>query len=74
MRLNQEARDTLSFALVPQSVWIRRHFGADAKTWRGDACGCPDDRCIGFHHDAQDDCGCLPVLLVDLAREGASTP
>jgi hypothetical protein len=31
--------------------------------WLGDACGCPDDRCAGFHHDAADDCGCLPVLM-----------
>lgn len=31
--------------------------------WYGDACGCSDDRCIGYHHDANEDCGCLPVLI-----------
>jgi hypothetical protein len=65
MRLNSDARDTLRAAEVSQAAWIRRHFGDDAKTWRGDACGCPDDRCIGHHHDAQDECQCLPALLGD---------
>lgn len=31
--------------------------------WGGDRCGCPDDRCIGFHHYDETDCGCLDVLL-----------
>lgn len=31
--------------------------------WRGDACGCTDDCCIGFHHDTYAECGCLPALL-----------
>lgn len=34
--------------------------------WRGDRCGCPDDRCRdGYHHDVDDDCGCLTALLAD---------
>lgn len=37
--------------------------------WGGDACGCTDDRCIGYHHDEADECGCLPVLLAE-ARKG----
>lgn len=36
--------------------------------WRGDACGCTDDRCVGYHHDAYEECLCLPALLEDLAR------
>jgi hypothetical protein len=39
-----------------------RSFWPDG-VWSGDACGCADDRCIGFHHDAGSDCGCFPVLL-----------
>lgn len=70
MKLNNEARDALRNAGVSQAEWIRRHFGADAKTWHGDACGCSDDRCIGFHHDAQDDCQCLPALLREVSRRG----
>jgi hypothetical protein len=38
------------------------HFCGDGQWW-GDRCGCPDDRCIGFHHFGEDDCGCFPVVL-----------
>lgn len=69
MKLNAEARDTLRSAGVSQAAWIRRHCGDVARIWLGDACGCPDDRCIGFHHDAQDDCGCLSALLADLSPQ-----
>lgn len=31
--------------------------------WGGDRCGCSDDRCIGFHHETESDCGCFPVLF-----------
>lgn len=37
-------------------------------TWRGDKCGCTDDRCIGFHHDDREDCDCLPILLATIDR------
>lgn len=63
MKLNNAAKEALRAAEVTQAAWIRHHFGDDAKTWGGDACGCPDDRCIGYHHNAPDDCNCLPVLL-----------
>lgn len=33
-------------------------------TWRGDSCGCTDDRCTGYHHDGPE-CGCLDVQLDD---------
>lgn len=34
--------------------------------WRGDVCGCTDDRCAdGFHHGGVDDCGCLPVCIAE---------
>ena len=64
-KLNADARHMLEAFEISQAAWIRHHFGEAAKTWRGDACGCPDDRCIGDHHDAQDDCGCLSALLDD---------
>lgn len=28
-----------------------------------DACGCTDNRCIGYHHDEHEECGCLPALI-----------
>ncbi|WIX78674.1 hypothetical protein QRX50_46300 [Amycolatopsis carbonis] len=60
-RLNLHAREQLRAAGISQAQWARQYFG-DGR-WHGDECGCPDDRCIGFHHDAEDDCGCLPALL-----------
>lgn len=42
--------------------WARANGWADG-LWRGDRCGCPDDRCIGHHHAENEECGCLPALL-----------
>lgn len=61
MRLNADARDQLQRAGISQAAWARQLF-ADGR-WHGDACGCPDDRCIGYHHDECDECGCLRALL-----------
>lgn len=33
--------------------------------WHGDSCGCKDDRCIGHHHSANEECSCLPALVDD---------
>lgn len=60
-RLNAAAREQLKWAGVSVENWSRLHM-ADRR-WFGDACGCPDDRCIGYHHDNQNDCQCLTVLL-----------
>jgi hypothetical protein len=43
-----------------------RHHCYEDGWWGGDRCGCPDDRCIGFHHFGEDDCGCFPVMLAEL--------
>lgn len=48
--------------------YIAHHFPGAAE-WRGDACGCTDDRCIGFHHDASERCGCLDSLLDEFHSE-----
>jgi hypothetical protein len=61
MKLNAAAKATLRDHGVSQAAWARANF-ADGR-WHGDACGCTDDRCIGYHHDEHDDCGCLPALL-----------
>jgi hypothetical protein len=61
--LSREARETIKHWYPPTTIvgYVRWACGGD--TWYGDACGCTDDRCIGYHHDEDDDCGCLPVLL-----------
>jgi len=72
--LNAAAKAALRDAGISQAAWAREWFPCNGKpgdlsteigrpVWLGDACGCPDDRCIGYHHDAGDDCGCLRVLL-----------
>jgi len=58
---NTAAKAELRDCLITQAAW-RREWFTDGK-WHGDACGCPDDRCIGYHHDSPDDCGCLRVLI-----------
>jgi hypothetical protein len=62
-RLNSTARQELKSHGVSQAIWARKWF-VDGR-WHGDGCGCPDDRCIGYHHSGPDDCLCLPALLSD---------
>lgn len=69
--LNAAAKAALRDAGVSQAAWARHHFYAGR--WLGDACGCPDDRCIGYHHDGPDDCGCLPALLEQMLAERGGT-
>jgi hypothetical protein len=68
-QLNHEARETLRWAGITPGQWAKRHGYESAKDWRGDECGCTDDRCIGYHHDATDECGCLPALIEELRRD-----
>ena len=56
------ARETIRDAGMSVSAYVREWCGPGAP-WRGDACGCPDDRCIGHHHDAHEQCECLPTVL-----------
>lgn len=61
-KLNATAKAMLREAGISQAAWARANYMRDGK-WCGDACGCADDRCIGYHHDADDDCGCLPATI-----------
>lgn len=65
-RLNAAARATLRANGIGLTAWYRYHFGTNK--WHGDACGCPNDRCIGYHHAANEECGCLP-RIIENARE-----
>ena len=65
MNLNKTARERIKARThhLGGSVagYIRFHMRGNK--WGGDACGCSDDRCKdGFHHQPDEDCGCLPVL------------
>ncbi len=63
MKLNAEARAVLAGAGMTPAAWARV-LGYSGRSWGGDACGCPDDRCMnGFHHEPQQECGCLESLL-----------
>lgn len=65
--LSRTARETIKWATfdVPGASivgYVRHVFGREGK-WHGDSCGCPDDRCIGHHHDEGRACECLPIVL-----------
>lgn len=60
-RLNADARHAIERAAITPTQYAARFW--DDATWGGDACGCPDDRCAGYHHEANESCGCLSALL-----------
>ncbi|WP_422733985.1 hypothetical protein ACN26Y_29800 [Micromonospora sp. WMMD558] len=68
--LTTQARETIKNYGWTERVTIagytRHYFGE--QPWGGDACGCVDDRCIGFHHNDEGDCQCLPVWLDDYVK------
>ena len=63
-RLSPLARSELSDRGASIAAYVRYWF-PDGE-WRGDRCGCPDDRCRdGYHHEVTEDCGCLDALLLN---------
>lgn len=72
-KLTQTARETIKWDYRGLTIaGYTRHFFGDAG-WGGDRCGCVDDRCIGFHHDDESDCKCLPGWLDSYAAERPTT-
>lgn len=69
--LSRQARETIKDAGVTIAGYTRDRW-LDGK-WHGDSCGCPDDRCIGYHHDEDEECGCLPVLLGEYVRSQSTS-
>ena len=80
-KLNSEARRVLADAGITVRDWITYGGWLTAVTdeagdsrripeteWRGDECGCTDDRCIGYHHDEHEECGCLPALIQERTK------
>ncbi len=66
--ISRAAARSISDAGLTTSAYIRHH--SPDGVWRGDSCGCTDDRCIGYHHGTGADCGCLPVLIDELGPRG----
>ena len=58
-----EAVTTLDLAGITPREWALAHTGGTV--WKGDACGCPDDRCAGHHHDEEAACDCLAALIAE---------
>ena len=74
-RFTPAARTTLSLAGFTTRSWAILQGSPSATEWRGDACGCTDDRCIGHHHDESEACLCLPALIAEqsIVPVGASS-
>lgn len=68
--LNAAARAALRAVGITQKQYAAARF-LDGR-WHGDSCGCTDDRCIGFHHDAGDECHCLPVVIAEYLADRAT--
>lgn len=74
-RLSYAARETIKAAgrdvagelgvSLTIAGYVREYGDIDGR-WAGDSCGCPDDRCIDYHHDEHEECGCLPACLEEL--------
>ena len=72
-RLNAIARATIQDHGCSVAAFIRAH-DPDGQ-WRGDSCGCSDDRCKdGYHHEPWEDCGCLEAVLRDPEAWGLTLP
>lgn len=72
--LTKQARETIKWWWSGETPAERttiagytRHYFGD-QPWGGDACGCVDNRCIGFHHAEGAECHCLPNWLDDYVR------
>lgn len=68
--LSAKARLRITQAGLTVTQYVRHHQGDDLD-WRGDYCGCTDDRCRGYHHEIAAECGCLPVCIEEALRTEA---
>ncbi len=62
-QLTPEAKATLRSYGVSQAAWLRLYPNCDR-------CGCPDDRCIGYHHEEGGPCDLRYWIEDDLQAEG----
>ena len=66
-RLNPVVVEAIRDAGLTKAAYIRRTW-PDGE-WRGDVCGCTDDRCVGYHHDKNEECTCVLVLIEQAVDE-----
>lgn len=82
VKLNRHARRTLTDAgiavrdRIACGGWLEEEIDEEGNRrwipetrWRGDECGCDDDRCIGYHHDRGEECTCLPALIENRSKD-----
>jgi hypothetical protein len=69
--LSVTALRTIRAAGFTRSQWLL--MWGYAETWGGDRCGCFDDRCIGYHHEGADGCGCLNTMIDDAVEWRTAT-
>lgn len=67
--MNSRARQKLRNAGITPKAYART-FWTDG-IWRGDTCGCPDDRCTGHHHNTDTNCDCIDTLISEHATANA---
>ncbi len=65
-RLTPLARSIIRDHGITVADYVRKAGRWSDGDWHGDRCGCTDDRCIGFHHEQREDCGCL-IALIEVA-------
>lgn len=70
--LTPAAREQIRAGGVSVAAYVR-HYSDGTGRWYGDACGCVDDRCIGYHHDEADECGCVPAWVDDVRAAMSAT-
>lgn len=66
-RIQPAVVEAIKAAGLTKAAYIRRVW-PDGE-WRGDVCGCTDDRCIGYHHDEDEECTCVLVLIEQAVDE-----
>lgn len=71
MSLSRVARRQIRESGLTIAAYIRDWCPDDR--WLGDSCGCPDDRCIGYHHDENEECSCLDVTIAEVAAKAVAS-
>lgn len=71
--LTPAAKEQIRDAGLTVAAYVRAQRWRDDGWW-GDSCGCPDDRCRGYHHDDHEECRCLlEVIEHVLTEQGGAT-
>ncbi|WGD37584.1 hypothetical protein [Lysinibacter sp. HNR] len=61
MNLSLAAQAELANHGLTPKDWAKIH--GHGSQWFGDVCGCPDNRCSGYHHEDWEKCLCITSLI-----------